>query len=72
MTRVGSQRHRKKKKFQSGRLEATHLYSDGDSRLAEETKHRSCPCHLTHKRDPPATCDRFFSDPKLANELYNT
>jgi hypothetical protein len=46
--------------FPSRTLGASHTNSDGESRLAEETKQTPSPYHLTYTADPLASLATFF------------
>jgi len=45
----------------SGRLRASHLYRDSDSRLAEELKQTPCPCYFTWKVGSSASPAKLFT-----------
>jgi hypothetical protein len=57
--------------FSSGRLGASHWWSDSDSGLAaDETKQIPSPRHCTYRVGPFASFAVFFTVQKLTNVLY--
>jgi hypothetical protein len=58
-------------KFQGRTLRASHLTSDGESRLAEETKQTPSPYYVTHTADPLASSATFCYRPYTTKWLVS-
>ena len=67
---ISSSSHTLRVHFRQARLEASHVYSDNNSGLAEEVQETARPLPLHLHSGPPASNLRVFIGQKLTNELY--